>query len=316
MISDALKEIAGVLDRRFLMFVFVPSLFFWAMLMALWFAGQGDLFATLRWWNAQEALPKAIEIAGFLGWVYVFSIVLGGQSLSILRFFEGYWSFPGAESLKTIGTDWHKKILRELEATMQRDDEEGKKTSEAYEKMYDYYPPTYGDFSEVMPTRIGNILKGSELYASDRYQIDSVLIWPRLHKLFPAAFVEEIALLRGGLDSMLIITTLGLVFAVVAGSYLLIVRADWWLFLLSFWGGLILAWIAYRSALSNAVLYGLHIKIAFDLYRNELLKQMRLKLPRTQAKEKEIWDKLGQFLYSKNPIGLPYTDPAPSSDRE
>ena len=39
------------------------------------------------------------------------------------------------------------------------------------------------------------------------------------------------------------------------------------------------------------------IKAAFDLYRNELLKQMRLPLPATLDEEKTRWREIGQFLY-------------------
>lgn len=313
MIADAVKEVASVLDRRFLMFVFVPSLFFWSLLVIVWFAGQGELHVVATWWNTPEVFSKVVKISVFLGWVFIFALMMGGQSLNILRFYEGYWVFPGADGLKKRGIEWHTSVLKDLNERVDADERAQKKISEAYEKIYHYYPPPDDDnFDEVMPTRLGNILKASELYAKDRYEIDSVVIWSRLHKLFPTAFVEEIVLVRSALDFMLIITTLSLVFSILSGLYLLIVGAEWWLFLICFWGGLMLAWLAYRSALSNAVLYASSIKAGFDLYRHELLKQLRLPLPKNDIEEKETWEKLGAFIYSNAALNLPYTDQAPT----
>lgn len=312
MIADAVKEVASVLDRRFLMFVFVPSLFFWSLLVIVWFVGQGELHVVVTWWNAPGIFSKAVEIVVFLGWVFLFALMMSGQSLNILRFYEGYWGFPGANGLKKRGIEWHTSVLKDLNERVDADEKAQRKTSEAYEKIYHCYPLTDDDnFDEVMPTRLGNILKASELYAKDRYEIDSVVIWSRLHKLFPAAFVEEIVLVRSALDFMLIITTLSVLFSLVSGLYLLFVRAEWWLFLLCFWGGLLLAWLAYRSALSNAVLYASSIKAGFDLYRNELLKQMRLPLPKDEIEERETWKRLGAFIYSDARLNLPYSDPPP-----
>jgi hypothetical protein len=148
-----------------------------------------------------------------------------------------------------------------------------------------------------MPTRLGNMLKNAELYPKDRYKIDAVLIWPRLYNLFPERFVQTIAGARSALDFMLVLSALGGAFALLSGCYLLIVGATWWLFLICFWGGLLFAWLAYQGALGSALLYAQQIKIGFDLYRNELLKQMRLPLPATPDEEETWWYEIGQFLY-------------------
>lgn len=44
------------------------------------------------------------------------------------------------------------------------------------------YPPS---LSEVMPTKVGNILKSSESYAGTRYGMDGVAFWPRLYHVIP-----------------------------------------------------------------------------------------------------------------------------------
>ncbi len=161
-----------------------------------------------------------------------------------------------------------------------------------------------------MPTRLGNILRNAELYSFDRYQIDAVLIWPRLYNLFPERFLETIAEAKGSLDFMLVVSALSSIFALFSGVYLVIVKASGLLFLACFWGGLFLAWLTYRSALGSALLYAQQIKTGFDLYRHELLKQMRLELPKEPSKEPELWNKISQLLYNNNRnVELQYKDP-------
>ena len=70
--------------------------------------------------------------------------------------------------------------------------------------------------------------------------------------------------------------------------------------MLCFWGGYLVGWLAYRGALGSAVVYAELIKSSFDLYRNELLKQMRLPLPKTPKEEIKRWQEIRQFLYSNN----------------
>jgi hypothetical protein len=308
MFGDALKEVAGAFDRRFLMHIFVPVVFFWALLIVIWIAGRGNLSATLMSWNGQDALPKTIQILCFLTWVYLFSSVVNGNLLSILRAYEGYWQFPGSGYLKDVGTRWHQKTLNELYAIED-------KNPAAHRRIYYFYPRP-SKRNNVMPTSLGNILKSAEMYPFSRYKIDSVLIWPRLYRLFPQTFIEDVLLVRRNLDFMLVITSLSIAFALITGVYLFIARADWWLFLLCFWGGLIVAWISYRSALSTAVSVGIHIRVAFDLYREELLKQMRIPLPPNQAAEKITWDQVCKFLYRRGAITSAYQDTtsAPQQD--
>ena len=37
----------------------------------------------------------------------------------------------------------------------------------------------------VMPTRLGNVLRAAEMYPTERYRIDTWVIWPRLYLLLP-----------------------------------------------------------------------------------------------------------------------------------
>ncbi|NMF66134.1 hypothetical protein DP113_05615 [Brasilonema octagenarum UFV-E1] len=346
MLNDVLKEVPGLLGRRFLMNAFFPSFLFWGLIIVVASAGQADFVNVLKEWNQLDITLKALQIVGFFSCVTVFSIILSNNFNTILRFYEGYWNFPLGRLLENNRRRWyqshlrkldfdnHKKELDEeidkikqelkkntsqqqkklrLEEQLKKLEEQLKKlqhqdnSGKLYETIYLYYPlPTQPE--QVMPTRLGNILRNAELYSRDRYDIDAVLIWPRLYNLFPGHFIETIAEAKSSLDFMLVVSALSSIFALFSGIYLVIVKASGLLFLTCFWGGLFLAWLTYQSALGSALLYAQQIKAGFDLYRHELLKQMRLELPNTPLEEPELWEKIGQLLYHNIRVELQYKD--------
>ncbi len=378
MFNDVLKEVTGLLERRFLLNAFFPSLIFWGLLIIVALAGTGwDLSRIAQIWNQQDITFKTIQIVGFLSWVIFFSGILNSQLNAIVRFYEGYCNFPLLSylfsGLAWVGKQWHqsqlealdgKRQMQELAQQMKKIDQQRKKIDQniifafrlfvqgyklaslllqdrlqkKYQQqkklaqlkkqkkqlgdkkgtldgsIYLFYPKP-SDARKVMPTRLGNILKNSELYPYYHYHIDAVLIWPRLYNLLPERFLQTIAQAKSSLDFDLVISALSGIFGLLSGGYLLIVKAPGWLFLLCFWGGLLVAHLAYESALSSALLYAQQIKAAFDLYRNELVKQMRVPLPKTHLQELEQWETVCRFLYiSNNSPSRQYQDPDSSKE--
>ena len=303
MLSNVLSQITCMLDRRFLLNAFFPSLVFWGLLRVVFLIGQGNQIETVTAWNQQDSTLKILQLIGFISWATFFAGVLASQLTTILRFYEGYWNIP-LRWFKAIGESRYRTKLKGFDDRLERD-----KNDPCYEEVYLYYP-SQKRFHEVMPTRLGNILKSAELYPYLRYKIDAVNIWPRLYNLFPERFILSIGEARSALDFMLVLSFLSGIFALGSGGYLWIVGASWWLFLVCFWGGTLVSWLAYRGALGSAILYAEQIKVAFDLYRNELLKQMRLKLPSNLEEEIDQWNKLDKFLYRNDLTALQsYTDP-------
>jgi hypothetical protein len=180
----------------------------------------------------------------------------------------------------------------------------------AYQTIYFSYPPPTR-LAEVMPTRLGNILKSSEIYASQRYNLDPVLIWPRLYSLLPETASSALATLRSLIEFHLAVSVVAALFGVVSGVYLLLTGANPLEFLMCFWGSMFVAWIAYRSSLSSVTAYAEQVKAAIDLYRNALLIKLRIPLPESPEQELATWQEVGVFLM-RNLRGHPeqwhYTD--------
>ena len=296
-------QVLGFFDKRFQVTYFLPSLLFWGLLVVLWFAGQGNVAAAAELWKDGLGVGSIVRLIGFFAWLALFANFLASQSMGLLRLYEGYWEFRGTGPLRKLGEDWHRHRLQELGALVEKDP---RKYTKEYQQIYFGYPMP-GDANQVMATKLGNILKNAELYPYTRYEIDAVVVWPRLYNLISPTVAGPMVELRSGLDFMLVISSLSLSFALISGVYLIVVGASPLLFLLCFVGGVVIAWIAYRGAISNAVLYAEQIKVAFDLYRNDLLKQMRVSPPKSPEDEMKTWKALRQFLYHGDPSGVIYS---------
>ena len=290
----ALKEFTSFLERRFLLNAFFPSLIFWGALLLAFLAPDGGINNAATTWSEQSVTVQIALAAAFLAWVWFWAGIIASQWRSIVRLYEGYWS-PRAAWLTELGRSWHKtQLLRLYE-------------NEAHEAVYYGYPYS-SDLDEVMPTRLGNILKNAELYPRYRYHADAVLLWPRLTHLVPERFNQILSDARAQLELLLVISTLSTVFACLAGAYLLIVGAAWWIFLGCFWGGLFLAFGTYLGSLNNALVYAQQLKAGFDLYRTELLRQFRLEPKNSLALEQRLWDQVYDFLLLNVPSGWKFTD--------
>jgi hypothetical protein len=289
MFSTVLKEITGSLDRRFLLTLFFPSLLFWGGLLVL-FAMQGDSQALLASWNAQSTEMQWVQIAAAVAWVTFFAVFLSHQLTWLTKQFEGYWEWPLGDRLRQWRTRHYERVLRALDVNQDAD----------YERIY-YAYPLPNETDQLMPTRLGNILKNAELYPLQRYEADAVLLWPRLYAVLPDSFTAALGETKASMELMLVISALSGLFAVTAGLGLLIAGGPWWLFLACFLGGLALARLAYGSALQAAVPYAQLIKSAFDLYRGDLVDKLGYERPKSLEAETAFWDNLGKLIYRGGP---------------
>lgn len=293
MFSTVLKEITDYLDRRFVFTLLFPSLLFWSGLLAV-FALNSDLMTILTTWEQQTTTIKTIQIVAALVWVTFFAHVVANQLTWLTRQFEGYWDwlpFTVGRRFRQMRLDYYSKVLKALDST----DNAG-----GYERIY-YGYPLPDEAEHLMPTRLGNILKNAELYPFQRYQVDSVLMWPRIYVILPKEYATLLGDAKASLDLMLVISALSGLFALVSGSYFLIVDGPWYYFLVCFSGGLILARLAYCSALQAAIPYAQLIKSAFDLYREDLLDKMGYKRPKSLDAEIKLWDNLCKLVYRGAP---------------
>lgn len=282
MFSSALEELTGRLDSRFILTLFFPSLLFWTGLGVVYSSEQG-LQVPLKWWQELGAIPQLLVIIGGLAWVLFFAYLLGNQLLWITGQYEGFWEwipFVGEKLVAARKTYYQDKLTKV-----------GK-----YETIYYRFPFPSGP-DEVLPTRLGNVMKNTERYPWQRYDLAGVLMWPRLYAILRDRIAGQVDSARTSLDFMIVISALSVLFAVTAGICLLLIGGTWWLFVLCFGGGFLLAYLAYLSALGAAVTYGEQVKSAYDLYRNDLRQQLGLPQPDSLEEERAMWQQLYELIY-------------------
>ena len=245
----------------------------------------------------------------------------------IVRLYEGYWN---EGKLKRLAIAHHQKkknkyaritrreelkaeykaLIAEKEASVderRRDsiDEQileidnQKRLEEKRAKDACYYTFPLDD-ELLKPTRLGNVLAAAEEYSYQVYRLDAVIWWPRLAALLPESFRIQVDI---ALTPMLAVLNLSIIFtfsALIEGC-LLLDQHQWPLCVLIFLIGLGLAWICYLSSINQAAVYGRFVRVAFDLYRHEVFKQMHIPVPDNPVEERLLWDLLTEWHYLYRP---------------
>jgi hypothetical protein len=324
MFSTFLKEISGYFDRRFLLSAFFPVLAFAALSLGMSLALWG-VETLVKLWQAQPVELQVLASVGALGSILFIAYLFHVFQTGLTRLYEGYW-----DRMPLLG--WWGRVRRffyqsvwdylegeierlaikidELESNVPNGEmvaqrkERKRKAGElrdqlgTLERQWFLFLPS--ERASVMPTRLGNILRASEFYPLKRYNLDSVVSWPRLQSLLPKEFAEGLRDAKANLDLLLVVTTLAGIFALGWELGLGIFTARWDLFLLASLGWL-LALAGYFAALQAARSYGELIKAAFDLHRWELLKALHLKLPESYQEERKLWEDVSELLYRNYP---------------
>jgi hypothetical protein len=301
MFNSVLGTVTGQLDKRFLLNAFFPVGVALLTLAAVILTAFSSISSAADWWSAQQSVIQAVVAIGSVGLTFVLANALANNMLWITRLFEGYvirgriglWGCRyqlaqfGAASEEQQRTDY--PLNREAVAPMNP------------------VPPTV---DTIRPTRLGNILRNGETYPTDRYGVDAVRAWPRLYHLIPADMQSSMGDARASMETGLAVSFLAAPVGVV-GSVLLLVTCASAIWVLSvLWIGLIVALLAYQSALPAARIYRDHVRAAFDLHRLELLSQMQMPMPVSADEERLMWDRVERFVGAGEPHGQRYVRPA------
>ncbi|WMX48186.1 hypothetical protein [Streptomyces roseicoloratus] len=281
MFTMTLGEAAQVAGRRFVRVALLPGLIFCFLLVVVAsVGGERPPGALLRAWKSQPVEVKAFLVAGFVAAVLLVAAFLDSAQSALLRYAEGRWAGIADRSLGRLGRRCHRLRLLRL----------------ADGPAHHLYPPLTR-LHEVRPTRLGNILTSAELYPQLRYGIDAVLVWPRLFPLLPGGLLGALATARAELSAHLVRAVLSCAFAVLASCYVAVQGGPPTLLLICLWGGVLLALASYRGALNAAVVYGQHVRVAFDLHRNDLLAVLGEERRPGGEAERDHWKRLCLFWH-------------------
>lgn len=290
MFGGVLDKVTGFLDQRLVLTSLLPGIAFWAAALALAGSQFGWKRAGRDWSGLSSGTHVLLTVIA-IALLVLFALVLSAHEGRMLSLFEGYWGAagPGRWLARRSARRHQNRVAGPAPLDKQR-----------YEFRYRNYPRRPED---IMPTRLGNILKAAESYPGDkrRYGMDAVFFWPRLIAVIPDSTRADLSDARASMALLLNICTLSFVLA--AGSLVALAALDVRV-AAAFWaagpGGLLLAFLAYRSALGPAGVYADLVRSSFDLYKADLLAKLGFALPASLADERQLWTDLGELLYRRS----------------
>ena len=267
--TEDLEKVQSLFPRRFLFNALLPTLVFGSATSAV------GIQTTLGWsravseWQPLDGFSKALLVGGYLAAVWFLSVAVASQWRSIVQLFEGYpviWLWRKGERSRFVA-QWFKD--RPVPGTNSHYEE--RFFLDVEQKAFEIYYRYPRDRDEIMPTRLGNIIRAAENYPLKRYGLRSILFWPRLYPLLPETFQSEFEEYISAYQFPLVVAFEAAIFAMIAGVMLWTTRQPLSLLLASVVPAMLVSIGAYRFSLSPATEWAGHLRVGFDLFRGKLL---------------------------------------------
>jgi hypothetical protein len=306
--NDVLNRVASALEQRFMLVLLLPVLIFVSAFVVLMIATAGSWRDAVNGWGTLPGSLQFVFILGYLSTIWLLAGFLDSQLRNITQLFEGYQLALLCNHTAERAVAWHRKRRRELRQTGNEDDATKQESSQTpySENLFVLYPPV----RVIQPTRLGNVLRSAEEYSKTSYGANYLLIWPRLNHLCSERFVQDYEVSRANVDFLLVVSTLSALFALLGGLAILVLNGTILAFIAVVLGGFLLSHLAYASAVDAAVEYGEQIRASVDLFRLDLLRQLRYPEPADAKRERAMWQDFTDMLKSGEPRQFKY-EPVP-----
>lgn len=283
------ETIGEDLAKRWLDTLFGPAFLFWAggLGLFIWEDGRGAAFIWPHW---DILMQGAALLVGLLV-VFLSSLAMKKMQFPAIQFLEGYWPWP----LSRLGSYLVSRNKREFEKLskelhhLKAEDESGLIASDKHDRLiwleswFHKNPPSK---KELLPTRLGNLLRAREIAALNKYGLNSTVCWPRLWCLLSECLKENLTSSRAALNQSAELWLWGLLFILWTGkSYLAVLISLLWML------------VAYRLALQTAAVYGDLVETAFDVHRFALYDALSWERPKNSDVERIKGKELSEFLF-------------------
>lgn len=318
-ISSFSEAIAALFQSFRLAFV-LPAFLFWVLNVVFIFPTLPQT-GYIKWISDRQSssqLALMVALSFLLG--YFLMII----NIWLIRLFEGYhwnelWFAQALIKKQTAEKDnLEAPLLRfkELEQIIADPSTRTKEFDKAVAELFSYSRhgvteriqelnerfPMSG--RKLLPTSLGNRIAAFEDYPYNRYEIDAVALWPRLLPILSknklALFIERE---KANLDFLLNLCFLLLIFSLEALCAAISFPGDWVVFCIASGVAIQLAYGLYKLSLLGASGWGMSVRVAFDLYRYDLLAILYGRSPLDFDDERHIWRDLSRFFKEgNNPI--------------
>lgn len=283
-------------------------------------------------WQANPVVVLIFTIG-----VLVLSVVLDNINIPIIRLYEGYpWKDSWIAMPLLARRKKHFKKCRDTRRIMEKLLREARLKrispcvqnvdhSELMRLINSSYPDR---LRSVLPTKLGNVIRGFEVYSRRQYGVQAINLWPRLVAVVEGNLKDSLQSAKTYFDFMIHCAFLsailgGVVFAVglywhssglfengfsKAGLAIIWPWLTWFIFFIT------ISHLFYLASISRASEWGTQVKAAFDLYRNVLLEKLGYEhKPTTAEEERKIWEDINyKFAFPDDDtyLDLPYKSPS------
>jgi hypothetical protein len=284
-----LGQVTGSVTSRFNLVGLLPS-----VLLA---AGVGLLIASGSFTGTPSMHQLAIrlrdvgilESSALLLAVFSVALVLHPFQLLLVRLLEGYWDkYPVLRDLKFIGVEVNRRRRRNLL-------ESGLRLDRTYPE----------DPEDLLPTRLGNVLRAAERRAGTRHGFTKPtamlpLLYPYISRPLAAAFADARDTLDLACRMCAVLWSLSLLSGILfsadgaisatKGALLAVPTAE-----------AALAILSYRGAVRAGENYGRFLFYVFDLHRQDLIRALGYEPPRSPKAEVALIEAITSWLVDSGP---------------
>jgi hypothetical protein len=249
-------------------------------------------------------------------------IVIHPIQFALVQFFEGYWgTWPISQAVRYRRIIYYQQHCRKLnrrvraaKATLYKWEKEDPKTTlskrapirsehDEAKRVRAMFPL---DLDEVMPTRLGNVLRRAESLAGSQYGIDALQSVEHLLLIAPPDHIEYVNDQRSQLDLAVRMTFIAAMAAVT--TIIFLCRDGAWVLVAVF--PYLLAYCSYRGSVVAAGHYGSALETLINLNRFTLYQQLHVRLPASTADERKTNAKLRALLDYDPDVTIAYEHPA------
>jgi hypothetical protein len=289
MLNKFWENIGTKVADRWLEIIFGPAFLFWA-------GGLGLYAWQIGWQKAvndfQTRTPFQQGSWSILGLLILIFSSIAMQSLhfTFLRLMEGYWPWPfsylrmGIVKLRKLRFEKKYAKLRKLASLDKADLSTGQREEFLLLDHWAHWHPV--DPKDLLPTKLGNILRAREFSPERKYGLDAIICWSRLWLLLPERVRTDLTETRIALDRLAELFFWGFLFT--CWFFL----SPWALVISLLWMG-----VTYWVACQHAASFGDLLESAFDLHRFLLYDAIGWHRPKNTQEEKDLGKQLTEYLW-------------------
>lgn len=325
-IIDISSGAAQSIGRYFSVISVVPSSLYVIFVYAL--VTSGSLQHSPNWSHAFNSLEKlglgGVTLLAFLS--VALGVIIHPAQFAIVQFFEGYWGNTRVAQAVRV-----QRILRYQQLCVKLRSERIRTKSSLSQlqksgtdapanrvgplsvlseasRVRDNFPRA---IDNVMPTRLGNVLRRAESQAGSQYGLDALVAVPHILMVAPASHAEYVNDQRSQLDLAVRMTFMSALASATAVLFLWHCR--FWLFIAVI--PYALAYLSYRGSVVAAGHYGSALDTLINLDRFALYQQLHLELPAGTTEEREMNVELASLFDYDDAAAVNYQHPVNDEDR-